>query len=150
MSKIVVIGGGTMGAGIAFVAAAAGFDVDVVEPDAAAADRAKQRVAKDAERAKLPDAPSRVNYFASLQPAAAADAVIEAVPERLDLKRQIFAQMAKNFDETTLLATNTSSLAVEEIAHGVPAPERVVGLHFFNPPAAMKLVEIVHTPQTSD
>jgi 3-hydroxybutyryl-CoA dehydrogenase len=150
MSKIVVIGGGTMGAGIAFVAAAAGFEVDLIEPDAAALDRAKQRIAKDAERAKNPDAASRVQYYAALQSGVAADAVIEAVPERLDLKRDIFAQMAKTFDATTLLATNTSSLSVTEIAQGVPSPERVLGLHFFNPPAAMKLVEIVRAEETSD
>lgn len=150
MSKFVVIGGGTMGAGIAFVAAAGGFDVDLIEPDAAAADRAKARIAKDAERAKLPDAPGRVQYYAALQSGAQADVAIEAVPERLDLKRRIFAQMAATFDANTLLATNTSSLSVSEIAQGVPSPERVIGLHFFNPPAAMKLVEIVRADETSD
>jgi len=149
MSKIVVIGGGTMGAGIAFVAAAAGFEVDLVEPEGAAVDRAKQRIAKDAQRANLPDAPSRVQYYGALQPTQA-DAVIEAVPERLDLKREIFAQMARTFDAGTLLATNTSSLAVSEIAEGIEHADRVLGLHFFNPPAAMKLVEIVHTNLTSD
>lgn len=149
MSKIVVIGGGTMGAGIAFVAAAAGFEVDLVEPDNAAVDRAKQRIAKDAQRAELPDAPPRVQYYGALQPTQA-DAVIEAVPERLDLKREIFAQMARTFDAGTLLATNTSSLAVSEIAEGIQHADRVLGLHFFNPPAAMKLVEIVHTNETSD
>ncbi|HKU68399.1 MAG TPA: 3-hydroxyacyl-CoA dehydrogenase NAD-binding domain-containing protein [Candidatus Baltobacteraceae bacterium] len=150
MSKIVVIGGGAMGAGIAFVAAAAGFDVDLVEPDSNAADRAKQRIAKDAERADKPDAPSRVAYYSALQAGTSADAVIEAVPERLDLKREVFAQMTKFFDERTLLATNTSSLSVSEIAEGVSNPQRVVGLHFFNPPAAMKLVEIVRGQETGD
>lgn len=150
MSKIVVIGGGTMGAGIAYVAAAAGFEVDLVEPDAAAVDRAKARIAKDAARANVPDAPARVQYYAQLQSRTRADAVIEAVPERLDLKRQIFAGMAGVFDEQTLFATNTSSLAVSDIAEGVDSPERVLGLHFFNPPAAMKLVEIVRAQKTSE
>ena len=150
MSKIVVIGGGTMGAGIAFVAAAAGFDVDLVEPDASAAERAKQRIVKDAERAKHSDAPGRVQYYSELQPASGVDAVIEAVPERLDLKRKVFAQMATLFDEYTLLATNTSSLSVSEIAQGVKNPERALGMHFFNPPAAMKLVELVRTEDTAD
>ncbi|HET6896308.1 MAG TPA: 3-hydroxyacyl-CoA dehydrogenase NAD-binding domain-containing protein [Candidatus Baltobacteraceae bacterium] len=148
MSKIVVIGGGTMGAGIAFVAAAAGFDVDLVEPDFAAQERAKKRIAKDAERASAPDAPARVQYYSQLQPGEAL-AAIEAVPERLELKREIFAQMVKAFDANTLLATNTSSLAVSDIADGLPNPERVLGLHFFNPPAAMKLVEIVQGEQTA-
>ena len=149
MSKIVVIGGGTMGAGIAFVAAAAGYDVDLIEPDAGALDRAKRRIAKDAERAKQPDAPARVQYYAELQQTQA-DAAIEAVPERLELKRAVFAQMAAALDVNPLLATNTSSLSVSEVAQGVPNAERVLGLHFFNPPAAMKLVEIVHAQETSD
>lgn len=150
MSKIVVIGGGTMGAGIAFVAAAAGFDVDLIEPDAGAQDRARQRITKDAERASAPDAPGRVQYYRSLQEGGDADVAIEAVPERLDLKRETFERMAKAFPQRTLLATNTSSLSVSEIAQGVPHPERVLGLHFFNPPAAMKLVEIVRGDETGD
>jgi 3-hydroxybutyryl-CoA dehydrogenase len=150
VSKIVVIGGGTMGAGIAFVAAAAGFGVDIIEPDAAALDRARQRIAKDAERAKNPAAPANVQFYSALQTGTQADIVIEAVPERLDLKREIFAQMARTFDAHTLLATNTSSLSVTEIALDVPQPERVLGLHFFNPPAAMKLVEIVRAEDTGD
>lgn len=150
MSKIVVIGGGTMGAGIAFLAAAGGFEVDLIEPDSGASDRARQRIAKDAERAKSPDAPARIQFYSALQNGTQADAVIEAVPERLDLKREIFARMAQTFDANTLLATNTSSLSVTEIAQGVPNPQRVLGLHFFNPPAAMKLVEIVRTDDTSD
>jgi 3-hydroxybutyryl-CoA dehydrogenase len=150
VSKIVVIGGGTMGAGIALVAAVAGFEVDLIEPDASAVDRAKARIAKDAERAKQPDAARRVQYYVQLQPGMQAELAIEAVPERLDLKRGVFAQLGNAFDADTLLATNTSSLSVSEIAEGVPHPERVLGLHFFNPPAAMKLVEIVRAQDTAD
>lgn len=150
MSKIVVVGGGTMGAGIAFVAAAAGFDVDLIEPDAAAQDRAKQRIDKDAQRANTPDAPARVQYYGSLQAGSQADLAIEAAPERLDVKREVFEQMSKILGANTLLATNTSSLSVTEIAEGVPDPQRVLGMHFFNPPAAMKLVEIVRSEQTDD
>lgn len=150
VSKIVVVGGGTMGAGIAFVAAAAGFEVDVIEPDHGAIDRAKQRIAKDAERAGQPQAPQRVHYYAALQPGMQADLAIEAVPERIDLKREVFAQLAATFGPQTLLATNTSSLSVADVAHGVANPERVIGLHFFNPAAAMKLVEIVHTDESSE
>lgn len=139
-----------MGAGIAFVAAAAGFEVDLVEPDAAASDRAKQRIAKDAERAGNADAIGRVQYYGALQPGMQAGLAIEAVSERMDLKRTVFAQLAQTFDSQTLLATNTSSLSVSDIAQGVANPERVLGLHFFNPPAAMKLVEIVRGERTSD
>jgi 3-hydroxybutyryl-CoA dehydrogenase len=150
VDKITVIGGGTMGSGIAFVAAAAGFDVDLIEPDSAASDRARQRIAKDAERAKKPDAASRVQFYGSLQSGSDALLAIEAVPERPELKREIFARMAQVFGAQTLLATNTSSLSVSEIAQDVPQPQRVLGLHFFNPPAAMKLVEIVRAQETSD
>ncbi len=139
-----------MGAGIAFTAAAAGLRVDLIEPDCAAADRARQRIGKDAERAKQPDVPGRVDYYQTLQPGTVADAAIEAVPERLDLKRAVFEQLARTLDAGTLLATNTSSLSVSEIAQGVSNPERVVGLHFFNPPAAMKLVEVVRGDETSE
>ncbi|MDP9111413.1 MAG: 3-hydroxyacyl-CoA dehydrogenase family protein, partial [Candidatus Eremiobacteraeota bacterium] len=75
---------------------------------------------------------------------------IEAAPERLDLKRAIFAQLGTLLPAPAVLATNTSSLAVSEIAAGVPAPERVVGIHFFNPPSLMELVEIVRAPESSD
>ena len=148
--KILVIGGGTMGAGIAFVAAAAGCEVDLVEPDVAATDRARQRIAKDAARAGNADAARRVQYYSALQPGMQADLAIEAVPERMDLKCEIFAQLSKTLDAQTILATNTSALCVSDIAQGVPHPQRVLGLHFFNPPAAMKMVEIVRATETSD
>lgn len=149
MDKIVVVGGGTMGAGISFVAASAGYTVDLIEPDAAARERAKQRIAKDAERAGTADAPQRVNFYESVPAGTQADLAIEAVPERLDLKRSIFETLANALGPETLLATNTSSLSVSEIAGGIDRPERVLGLHFFNPPPAMKLVEIVRGEATS-
>ncbi len=139
-----------MGAGIAFVAAQAGYAVDLIEPDPAAQDRAKQRIAKDAERAKTPDAPARVNYYSAISPGTQAVLAIEAVPERLDLKRVVFQSFASSFSPDTLLATNTSSLSVGEIAADVERPERVLGLHFFNPASLMKLVEIVRGDQTDD
>ena len=150
MEKIVVAGGGTMGAGIAFVAAQAGYAVDLIEPAAAAQDAAKARIAKQAERANCSEAVSLVNYYAAVQPGTQAVLAIEAVPERLDLKRDVFAALANALGPQTLLATNTSSLSVSEIAESVPEPQRVLGLHFFNPPAAMKLVEIVRGEETSD
>lgn len=150
MDRIVVVGGGAMGAGIAYVAAAAGFGVDLIEPDADARERAKQRIAKDAQRAGIADAPTRVQYYAELQPGMQAVLAIEAVPERLDLKREIFTALAHALGPEALLATNTSSLSVTEIAQSVEQPGRVLGLHFFNPPAAMKLVEIVRAEETLD
>jgi len=139
-----------MGAGIAFVAARAGYSVDVIEPDTAAQDRAKQRLVKDAERAGAADALSRISYYSMLTEGTDAVLAIEAVPERLDLKHEVFARFASALGSQTLLATNTSSLSVSEIAEAVTNPERVVGLHFFNPPALMQLVEIVRAQQTGD
>jgi 3-hydroxybutyryl-CoA dehydrogenase len=141
MDKIVVVGGGTMGSGIALVAAAAGFAVDLIEPDAAARDRAKERIAKDG---------ARVDLYDTVQAGTQAVLAIEAVPERLDLKRSVFAALAATLGPDVLLATNTSSLSVSEIAEGIERPERVLGLHFFNPAPVMKLVEIVRADVTSD
>jgi len=145
-----VAGGGTMGAGIAFVAAKAGFAVDLIEPEAAAQDRARSQIAKQAERFKAPDAPQRIQVYASIPEQSDAGLAIEAVPEQLGLKRAIFAKLARSLGPSALLATNTSSLAVQEIAAGIEHPQRVLGLHFFNPPSLMQLVEIVYTPDTGD
>lgn len=118
-----------MGAGIAAVASEAGYDVILVEPDAAARERAAARAPKATLRAQ-----ARSDERVVL--------AIEAVPERLALKRFVFATLARELPNATL-ATNTSSLSVAEIAGA--APERAVGMHFFNPPEKMRLVEIVRT-----
>ncbi|HZZ64418.1 MAG TPA: 3-hydroxyacyl-CoA dehydrogenase NAD-binding domain-containing protein [Candidatus Baltobacteraceae bacterium] len=149
MNRVIVVGGGTMGAGIALVAAHAGYDVDLIEPDANAQARAGDRIAKDAARLNS-DAPSRIAISERLPGQIDALLGIEAVPERLELKRAVFAQLANALPPQALLATNTSSLSVAEIAEGITHPERIIGLHFFNPPLAMKLVEIIHTGETSD
>lgn len=146
---VVVVGGGTMGAGIAFVAARAGFDVEVIEADANARDGFTTRLQAAVERAGDPGIFKRVQLSAGISTRPNAVLAIEAVPEDLELKRSVFAQLATALPPTALLATNTSSLSVGEIAENVPSPERIVGLHFFNPPAAMQLVEIVHMTQTS-
>lgn len=140
MATVVVVGGGTMGAGIASVAALAGDEVALIEPDAAARERARAAIGETA----------KVQYYDSIPVGLNAEIAIEAVPERMDLKRKVFAELAKTLAPETLLATNTSSLSVGEIAEGMDRPERVLGLHFFNPPAAMKLVEIVRADETSD
>lgn len=142
MDKIIIMGAGTMGAGIAAVAVAAGFAVDVIDPDQNAQQRAKSKIPQDVA--------SRVNFYSAVPAGEAALLAVEAVPERLDLKRSVLRDLAATCGSDTLIATNTSSLSVDELAQGVPQPERVLGLHFFNPPGAMKLVEIVHGEQTSD
>lgn len=150
MEKIVVAGGGTMGAGIAFVAAKAGYAVDLIEPDPDAQERARNRIAKNAERQSCAEVLDRINYFAAAQSGVAAELAIEAVPERLELKREVFAALARSCGAQTILATNTSSLSVADIAAGIDDPSRAAGLHFFNPPEQMQLVEIVYTGETSD
>jgi 3-hydroxybutyryl-CoA dehydrogenase len=134
-----------MGAGIAAVAALAGDDVALIEPDAAARERARSLIADAAN-----DSAGQVQCYEAIPVGLQADLAIEAVPERLDLKQSVFTTLAQALGPQALLATNTSSLSVSEIAQGVENPERVLGLHFFNPPAAMKLVEIVRGEQTSD
>ncbi|MGZ3499171.1 MAG: 3-hydroxyacyl-CoA dehydrogenase NAD-binding domain-containing protein [Vulcanimicrobiaceae bacterium] len=150
MERVIVVGAGTMGAGIAFVAARAGYSVDLIEPDAATRDRAVERIRKDAERANVPAVARSITLHDRLPSSSDAQLAIEAVPEQLDLKLQVFRALEAALGPQALLATNTSSLSVGEIASPLARPERVIGLHFFNPPAAMKLVEIVRGEQTSD
>src|SRR5581483_1965127 len=120
-----------MGAGIAAVAALAGDDVALIEPDAASRERARGLIARAAG-----ESAGKVQYYETIPVGLQADFALEAVTERLDVKRAVFADLAKAFGPQALLATNTSSLSVSEIAEGVENPERVLGLHFFNPPGA--------------
>lgn len=138
-----------MGAGIAYVAAKAGYDVEVVEPDAAARERGLARIAKDAERGGDPSVMQRVTMLEAIPASSDAWLAIEAVPENIELKTGIFAQFERALGRDALLATNTSSLHVGDIADTIETPDRLLGLHFFNPPAAMKLVEIVKAQETS-
>ncbi len=151
--QVAVIGAGTMGHGIAQVAAAAGWAVVLYDPDAAALGRGLARIAANLDagvaRGKV-TAEQRSAVLAGLQGApdlaaavARADLVIEAVPERLALKQQIFTDVDRSAPTTALLASNTSSLRITHIAATTERPERVVGMHFFNPVHIQKLVEIV-------
>jgi 3-hydroxybutyryl-CoA dehydrogenase len=137
-----------MGAGIAAVAARAGFAVTLIEPDPGARARIDQALAKAAKRADDPALPSRVNVLAELPAHIGADLAIEAVPERLDLKREVIARLEAALPQTALIATNTSSLSVEDIADGAAFPQRILGMHFFNPPQIMELVEVVPSSAT--
>lgn len=149
-----MIGAGTMGAGIAAVAAAAGFEVSLVEPQAQARDRAQVSIAKTLARLlrdadKASSASARLRLLATPSEEAGADLYIEAVPEALDLKQAVFAELDRIAPQGALLATNTSSLSVSEIARATMRPQDVIGLHFFNPPAVMKLVEVVRAEHSS-
>jgi 3-hydroxybutyryl-CoA dehydrogenase len=158
--RVVVIGAGTMGHGIAQVAAMAGAAVALVDRDtelaAAALDRITANLDAGVERGKVtPEARAAAldRVVVSTDIGAAArdvDLAIEAVPERMTLKRAVFSALEEAAPPEAILATNTSSLSVTEIQAGMDRPERVVGLHFFNPVHIMQLVEVVRGERTSD
>lgn len=139
-----------MGAGIALVAARGGYGVDIVEPLAAARERALAYFEKEAERSGDSAAAERITWIDAIPESNGAVLAIEAVPERFDLKRDVFVALERAIAPDALLATNTSSLSVAALADAVAHADRVVGLHFFNPPARMQLLEIICAPQTSD
>lgn len=150
-SRVGVLGGGRMGAGIAHAFLISGARVTVVEVDGPAAESAKERVESDLvkslERGKIDgnlDTWTQ-NFSVSVDHADFADCelVIEAVPETWDLKVSSLQRVEKNLSETAWLATNTSSLSVDGLADELQRPERFCGMHFFNPVPASKLVEIV-------
>jgi len=155
----VVIGGGTMGRGIAQVAAMAGLETTLVDLSEEVLDGAYRGILaaldKGVDRGKLNEqqrgeAVARLATSTDLGGSLpSAQVVIEAVPESLELKRRIFAQLGELCGPSTLLATNTSSLPIGEIASAAAHPERVVGMHFFNPVHIMKLVEVVRASHSS-
>ena len=156
---LAVIGAGTMGHGIAQVAALAGYEVRLTDVSAEVLEGALGRIEKQldkgvelgkVEQADRDAALGRIS--ATSDPGAAtagAEIVVEAVPEALELKQKILAGAAETVEPSTLLATNTSSLSITAIAEAVPGPERVVGMHFFNPVHIMALVEIVRGDRTA-
>ncbi len=139
-----VCGAGTMGAGIAQLAAQAGARTLLYDPVEGAAERAIARVGELVAKGKVDAAAHARLAPAAVEDLAPAGLVIEAIPEDLALKRELFARL-----DNPVLATNTSSLLVTEIAAGVDRPERVVGMHFFNPAPLMKLVEVVAGARSS-
>lgn len=158
IGKVAVVGAGTMGHGIAQVAAMAGHPVTLFDADAHQVVRAVARVEANLEkgvRLGKVDADSRDAALASLSPAAAldeavagAELVIEAVPEVLSLKADLFRRIADLAANDAVLATNTSSLSVTKIGEALPFPGRFLGLHFFNPVHVMALVEVVKGQRT--
>jgi 3-hydroxybutyryl-CoA dehydrogenase len=159
INRIAVIGGGAMGNGIAQVAATAGYDVVLRDISDAALERALGTIKKSLDRVakagKLTEAEvsaimGRILPTTELEAAANVDYVIEAIPERLDLKKDLFKQLDSLCPPHTILATNTSELSCTAIAAATTRPEKVIGMHWFNPPAVMKLIEIVRAVQTSD
>ena len=159
ISRIGVIGLGTMGAGIAEVFARNGYSVTGVEQNEEALERGRQHLQHSTDRAvkrgKLTEAEQaeligRIAFTTELKDLADADLVVEAVVESLDVKKAIFHELDGIVSDDCILATNTSSLSVTEISTANKLPGRVIGVHFFNPAPVQKLVEIVRTVVTED
>jgi 3-hydroxybutyryl-CoA dehydrogenase len=157
--KVAVIGTGIMGSGIVEVCAKAGCEVVTVEVDDQAMERGRKRfetsLAKAVDRGKLEQGDrdeilGRITSGTNLDDAADADLVIEAVTENLDEKIRVFRRLDEITRDEVILATNTSSLPIVKLAAVTKRPDRVVGMHFFNPPPVMKLLEIVRALTTSD
>jgi len=158
-SRIGIVGAGLMGSGIAQVAAQAGYQVvlrdtstDALENALAAITKSQARfVTKNIISSDDADAArSRISTTTELADFAGSQLVVEAVYERLDVKRQVFAELGGIVDATTILATNTTAIPITQIASSVANPERVVGTHFFSPVPMMKLCELVRGFHTSD
>jgi 3-hydroxybutyryl-CoA dehydrogenase len=158
IQTIAVCGAGTMGSGIAQVAATAGFSTILYELNETVLENARHSIAKSlqtaADKGKLPAADkenifNRIHFTSDLQECIA-DVIIEAIVERIDIKVKLFNQLAAINKAESIFASNTSSLSISAIAWQIQGPDRMAGLHFFNPAPLMKLVEVVKGEATSD
>ncbi len=158
IKKIMVVGAGQMGNGIAQVAAQAGYDVVLNDISMELAEKglnnikkilsksvAKQKISEEEKNEIL----SRITLSDKLEPAKECDLVIEAVVENMDIKAKVFSELDKLAPKHTILATNTSSLPITQIAACTKRPEKVIGMHFMNPVPVMKLVEIINGLETA-
>jgi len=159
IKSVGVLGAGTMGHGIAQVAAQAGYQTLLYDVTSELAQRGLQRISENLQRGiekgkvKPQDKElvlKRLSAVADVRRLAQCGLIIEAIPEDLTLKRSIFAELSEVCSPRTILASNTSSLSVSEIAAAASHPERVIGMHFFNPVHIMRLLEIVRAEPTSD
>lgn len=159
LTHVGVIGAGTMGHGIAHVSAQAGYDVFVydvtLEAAKAGVDKIRKNLDIGVEKKKVEPAArdaalARITATATLSDLRICGLVIEAAPEKIELKKKLFGELSTICSAEAILATNTSSLSVTEIAAAAKSPERVLGMHFFNPVHLMKLLELVRAHQTSD
>lgn len=159
VQNIMVIGAGQMGSGIAQVCAMAGYSVVLQDVKKEQIDRGiaiiSKNLARQVEKGRMAeedmnDTLARITPVLTIQSAAEADLVIEAAVERMDIKKQIFTQLDEIAPARTILASNTSSLPITEIAAATKRPEQVIGMHFMNPVPVMKLVEIIRGLATTD
>ncbi|KUK08185.1 MAG: 3-Hydroxyacyl-CoA dehydrogenase, partial [Caldanaerobacter subterraneus] len=159
MQKIFVVGAGTMGSGIAQVFAENGFEVVVRDIDMKFVERGlgviESNLKRNVEKGKITEEKknevlSRIRGTVDIDEAKEADFVIEAAVENMEIKKEIFRELDNVCRKEVILATNTSSLSITEIASSTKRPEKVIGMHFFNPVPVMKLVEVIRGMKTSD
>lgn len=158
VKTIAVIGAGTMGRGIAYAAVAGGFRTVLTDLTADILARAQSYIRETLQGAKqrgkwsgdMEQTLAALTVTPRLEDVAGADLVIEAVPEVIKLKVETFARLGKLVRPDAILATNTSSLSLSEMSTAIRQPERFLGMHFFNPVPKMKLIELVHTAETSE
>jgi 3-hydroxybutyryl-CoA dehydrogenase len=158
MRRVAVCGGGAMGSGIAQLAAAHGAAVTVFDLNQSSLDSGRARVAADldrqATRQKIDQAEasaiaSRIRWIDDLEQIGAQDLVIEAIVEDIAVKRDLYRRLETLVGDEAIVVSNTSSLPIARLASGLNRPERFAGMHFFNPPVAMKLVEVIGGPDTA-
>ncbi|HEV3231454.1 MAG TPA: 3-hydroxybutyryl-CoA dehydrogenase [Candidatus Dormibacteraeota bacterium] len=159
IARLGVVGGGLMGSGIAEVAARAGLPTVIREPEQDWLDRTRERILRSLDsgvaRGKLTQddrdaAFGRLSFTVSIEDLGDCDVVVEAVPEKIELKRDVFTQLDQVCKPGAILASNTSSIPIAELASATARPEQVVGLHFFSPVPVMRLLELVRALRTSD
>lgn len=159
INKVSVIGGGTMGNGIAQVFAISGFDVVLIDMKPEFLERAKGTIEKNTSRlvkkekitsAEADAALSRITYATELDAASDSQLAVEAVFESLEVKTQVFQKLDEVMPEGAIISSNTSSISITVLASTTKRPSRVIGMHFMNPVPIMKLVEVIRGDQTSD
>jgi 3-hydroxybutyryl-CoA dehydrogenase len=158
VKRIVVVGAGTMGNGIAQTAAVSGFEVVMTDIEAAALERGVQAIDKSvrklAEKERISEAQKEaalaIETSLDLEPVRQADLVVEAASENPEIKLKLFSQLDSLAPEEAVLASNTSSISLTKLAAATDRPDRVIGMHFFNPVPLMKLLEVVRGLATSD
>ena len=159
IKKVGIIGGGTMGSGIAQVAATAGCSVKLYDTKTDASEKAKADLNKImdrlVEKGKIDSEEKQriqnnIKYVNSLKELKDSDLTIEAIVENLDIKKNVFSTLEKFVSDDCIIASNTSSLSIASIASSLQNPERCIGIHFFNPAPLMKLVEVIPAIQTSE
>ena len=156
---VAVLGAGTMGNGIAHVFARCGYSVILRDIDSRFLDRALETISRNLDReikraklarAEKPSVLARINPVTKMEAIARADFVVEAVPEQVELKREVLREADRVLRPEVILATNTSSISVTTLAAATQRPDRVIGMHFMNPVPVMPLVEVIRALQTSD